>query len=158
MSKIYEKSISDKFSNYFEKPSLIKKKFASYDLRSHTISTPTETFPWDSSGGGVPLYYDDSSKKVYLDHTDSHSLIIGPTGSKKTRLVALPTIKNLSVAKESMIISDPKAELYSRPIEANIRWGKKKASDLNTVIYSLFSRLYPRYSWLLLQSTSSRQQ
>ncbi len=114
MSKIYEKSISDKFSNYFEKPFLIKKNFASYDLRSHTISIPTETFPWDSSGGGVPLYYDDSSKKVYLDHTDSHSLIIGPTGSKKTRLIALPTIKNLSVAKESMIISDPKAELYSR--------------------------------------------
>ena len=62
--------------------------------------------------GGVPLLYDDAS--VYVDAQDSHSLIIGATGSKKTRLVVLPMVKILGYAEESMIICDPKAEVYKR--------------------------------------------
>lgn len=62
--------------------------------------------------GGIPLLYDDST--VYVDTQDSHSLIIGSTGSKKTRLVVLPLVKILGYAEESMIICDPKAEVYNR--------------------------------------------
>ena len=62
--------------------------------------------------GGIPLLYDDST--VYVDSYDSHSLIIGSTGSKKTRLVVMPLVKILGYAEESMIICDPKAEVYNR--------------------------------------------
>lgn len=70
--------------------------------------------PLIKSKGGIPLLYDKSEHTVYVDATDSHSLIIGSTGSKKTRLVVLPLIHMLSYAEESMIISDPKAEIYNR--------------------------------------------
>lgn len=70
--------------------------------------------PLITSKGGIPLLYDRSEHTAYVDATDSHSLIIGSSGSKKTRLVVLPLIHMLSYAEESMIISDPKAEIYNR--------------------------------------------
>ena len=70
--------------------------------------------PLIMSKGGVPLLYEENEHTVYVDATDSHSLIIGSTGSKKTRLVVLPLIHLLCYANESMIISDPKAEIYNR--------------------------------------------
>lgn len=62
--------------------------------------------------GGIPLVYDGNT--AYVDAEDSHTLIIGSTGSKKTRLVVMPAVKLLGQAGESMIISDPKAEVYNR--------------------------------------------
>lgn len=52
--------------------------------------------------------------KIYVDNSDSHSLIIGATGSKKTRLLVLPLVHILGYTEESMIITDPKAEVYNR--------------------------------------------
>lgn len=62
--------------------------------------------------GGIPLVYHEGT--AYVDAEDSHTLIIGSTGSKKTRLVVMPAVKLLAQAGESMIISDPKAEVYNR--------------------------------------------
>ena len=62
--------------------------------------------------GGIPLLYDND--KIYVDNSDSHSLIIGATGSKKTRLLVLPLVHILGYTEESMIITDPKAEVYNR--------------------------------------------
>lgn len=61
---------------------------------------------------GIPLFCSDTS--AYVDTSDSHSLIIGSSGSKKTRLFILPSIYSLAKASESMVITDPKAELYER--------------------------------------------
>lgn len=61
---------------------------------------------------GIPLFCSDSS--AYVDASDSHSLIIGSSGSKKTRLFILPSIYSLAKAGESMVVTDPKAELYER--------------------------------------------
>lgn len=62
--------------------------------------------------GGVPIgqYNED----ILVDSSDSHTLIIGSTGSKKSRLVVMPSIYILGDAGESMIVSDPKAEIYER--------------------------------------------
>lgn len=76
------------------------------------LSVIKEKNPLIESKGGLPLLYDEDT--AYVDASDSHSLIIGSTGSKKTRLVALPLIHMLCYAEESMIISDPKAEIYNR--------------------------------------------
>ena len=62
--------------------------------------------------GGIPLCSD--SEAVYVEHEDSHSLIIGATGAKKTRLISMPAIKMYAMAGESFIATDPKAELYHK--------------------------------------------
>lgn len=67
--------------------------------------------------GGIPISYDNTKHQVYVDHTDRHSIIIGQTGAKKSRLVAMPLVYILGAARESMIISDPKAEIYHRTSE-----------------------------------------
>lgn len=64
--------------------------------------------------GGVPLGINTLTGNICVDSSDAHSLIIGSTGSKKSRLVVMPTIKILSDASESMIISDPKAEIFNQ--------------------------------------------
>lgn len=63
-----------------------------------------------SMGAGVPLH--SSNGEVWCDASDRHTVVIGSTGSKKTRLVALPLVNLLARAGESMIVSDPKGEIY----------------------------------------------
>lgn len=64
----------------------------------------------DCTSSGVPLYYADGN--VYTDTSDSHTLIFGNTGSKKTRNFCIPGVFTIGMAGESMIISDPKGEIY----------------------------------------------
>ncbi|TYQ17835.1 UNVERIFIED_CONTAM: type IV secretion system protein VirD4 [Acetivibrio alkalicellulosi] len=52
------------------------------------------------------------SEKIYFIDDDVHTLCIGATRSGKTRSVVLQTIGTLAFAGESMILSDPKGELY----------------------------------------------
>lgn len=62
------------------------------------------------TASGVPLMTEDGD--IYVDDTDSHTLIFGNTGSKKTRNFCIPAVFALGNAGESMIISDPKGEIY----------------------------------------------
>jgi type IV secretion system protein VirD4 len=64
----------------------------------------------DYEFGGIPLSCD--GKTALIDAFDSHTIIFGSTGSKKTRLFGMPLIKILAKAGESFIVSDPKGELY----------------------------------------------
>lgn len=64
--------------------------------------------------GGIPVGTNSLTGNVCVDGSDAHSLIIGSTGSKKSRLIVMPTVKILGDAAESMIISDPKAEIYNK--------------------------------------------
>ena len=66
----------------------------------------------DGKSGGIPLFSDGHT--AYVDSSDSHSLVIGSTGSKKTRLIAMPTLQILARAGESFVVTDPKGELYDR--------------------------------------------
>ena len=51
-------------------------------------------------------------KKIWVDDGEAHNLIIGATGSGKTQNVVFPMIKLLAKAGESMVLTDPKGELY----------------------------------------------
>lgn len=62
---------------------------------------------------GIPLIVDSTKDEVYVDDSEAHSLIIGSTGSGKTRRIILPLINILSKRGESMVITDPKGELYT---------------------------------------------
>jgi len=65
--------------------------------------------------GGVVIGYEKRGKKekIYFVDEDTHTLCIGATRSGKTRTVVLESIGTLALAGESMILSDPKAELYT---------------------------------------------
>lgn len=53
-----------------------------------------------------------SREKLYLIGDDTHTLTIGATRSGKTRCLVVQSICSIALAGESLVISDPKAELY----------------------------------------------
>ena len=59
---------------------------------------------------GVPLYTEKG--KIWVDDGESHSLIIGSTGSGKTYCIVNPLVHILAKHSESMVITDPKGEIY----------------------------------------------
>lgn len=64
--------------------------------------------------GGVVLGLEKkrNKEKIYFVGDDTHTLCIGATRSGKTRTVVLQSIGTLALAGESMVLSDPKGELY----------------------------------------------
>jgi type IV secretory pathway TraG/TraD family ATPase VirD4 len=64
----------------------------------------------DTKAAGVPLLY--KGEDIWVDNGSNHTLVIGATGSGKTQCIVFPTVKILAKAHESMIITDPKGELY----------------------------------------------
>lgn len=64
--------------------------------------------------GGVVLgcRKEGGKEKIFFVGEDVHSLCIGATRSGKTRTVVLQSIGTMALAGESMILSDPKGELY----------------------------------------------
>ena len=52
--------------------------------------------------------------KICVDTSDNHSIIFGSSGSKKTRLLIMPTVCALLEAGESVVVTDPKGEIYER--------------------------------------------
>ncbi len=64
--------------------------------------------------GGVVIGTKQSSsvEKLYIIDEDTHSITVGATRSGKTRTIVLQSICALALAHESIILSDPKGELY----------------------------------------------
>ena len=69
--------------------------------------------PGKASEGGVPVYTRDGKKAAILG-SDRHALVIGATGSMKTRAVLIPTLYSLACHGENMIVSDPKGEIFEK--------------------------------------------
>ena len=65
-----------------------------------------------TDAAGIALIND--GKKIWVDDGDYHNLIIGSTGSGKTQNIIFPMIEILAKHGESMIITDPKGELYEK--------------------------------------------
>ena len=60
--------------------------------------------------GGIPII--NNGKELWVDAGGYHNMIIGSTGSGKSQSISFPFIRALAKAGESMIITDPKGELY----------------------------------------------
>lgn len=73
-------------------------------LKEIEVSTPTVPY------AGIPLLV--KGPKVWVDDSEAHTLIMGSTGSGKTTRLINPLIKILAKKGESMILTDPKGELY----------------------------------------------
>ncbi len=61
-------------------------------------------------GAGVPLI--NNGTDIWVDDGEYHTMIIGSTGSGKTECIVKPMVNLLAKKGESMIINDPKGELY----------------------------------------------
>ena len=51
-------------------------------------------------------------KTMWVDDGEAHNIVIGATGSGKTQAVVFPMVQSLAKKGESMIITDPKGEIY----------------------------------------------
>ncbi|MBQ2737807.1 MAG: type IV secretory system conjugative DNA transfer family protein [Clostridia bacterium] len=69
-------------------------------------------FGKEGSAAGLPLL--SNGRVGYVDDKDTHTLIFGSTGSKKTRLFGMPLLNFFAAAGESFIATDPKGELYMK--------------------------------------------
>ena len=68
-----------------------------------------------TSAAGLPIIM--SPKGVWVDDSEYHNLIIGSTGAGKTQTTVLPMVHLLSKKGESMIVTDPKGEIYEETAE-----------------------------------------
>lgn len=118
MSTVFDKISSGQNAKYIESASNFERYLSLYDIPGRQYEAPArydKKNPYENKWrGGMPLSWNVERNCVYTDHTDSHTLIIGPTASGKSRLCIMPAVRMLGAAGESMIISDPKAEIYHR--------------------------------------------
>ncbi len=116
MRTIFEKIQQN--TKYIEQQSNFERFFSRFDIQNQRYEKPqcyNGKSPFEKTWrGGIPLSWNEEQGYVYTEHADSHTLIIGPTASKKSRLIVMPAVRMLGIAKESMIISDPKSEIYHR--------------------------------------------
>jgi type IV secretion system protein VirD4 len=83
-----------------------KEKEIAEDKGVECVNPSAETV----EAAGVPLFY--KKDKVYVDNSQYHNLIVGTTGSGKSESIVKPMVKLLAKNGQSMIITDPKGELY----------------------------------------------
>lgn len=62
---------------------------------------------------GIPLIYDTKKHQVWVDNGEYHTVVIGASGSGKSQCIVKPLVNLLAKKGESMIITDPKGELYT---------------------------------------------
>lgn len=75
-----------------------------YDIKK--IKLKDENFEF----AGIPVIND--GKYAWVDDGENHTLIVGASGSGKTHCLMFPLIKILAKKGESIIVTDPKGELY----------------------------------------------
>lgn len=63
-----------------------------------------------SEYAGIPII--NNGHEIWVDNGEYHNLVIGSTGSGKTEMLVQPMVKILAKKGESMIITDPKGEIY----------------------------------------------
>ena len=64
------------------------------------------------NAAGIPLI--NNGKEVWVDNGSYHNLVIGSTGSGKSESLVFPMVNILAKKGESMIITDPKGEIYRK--------------------------------------------
>jgi len=118
MSAIFEKSRNN-LKQYFAQPEDFERQLAKYYPEKKNFRSSNRL--GCAGKGGVPLSWSEgetsNTNYIAIDDSDVHTLVIGATASKKSRLIAMPMVKILGSAGESMIIVDPKAEIYDRTAE-----------------------------------------
>lgn len=86
------------------------------------------------SYAGVPLISD--GNEIYVDNSEYHTLVLGSTGSGKSTRLVFPMINILAKKGESMILTDPKGEIYEKTGEM------LRANGYNLILINLRDPAY----------------
>lgn len=83
-------------------------------MKIELVQEIVEKTPYFNEAGIVlGMSKEKGTEKIYAIGDDVHTICIGSTRSGKSRHVVIPTICTLGLAGESMVMSDPKGELYN---------------------------------------------
>ena len=100
------KVINDKPSDGYARWS--KEKEIQQSSNVEKVMTNLKEIP----AAGIPLI--SNEKEIWVDNGSYHNLVIGSTGSGKTENLVFPMVNLLAKKGESMIITDPKGEIYKK--------------------------------------------
>ncbi|MDD5865050.1 MAG: type IV secretory system conjugative DNA transfer family protein [bacterium] len=111
-SKIFSKEKGNGWGLFFtEKSSDGYSKWASdKDIKNDKNIVKVKTTDNTIEAAGIALV--NNGKEMWVDNGEYHNLVIGSTGSGKTECVVKPLVNLLSKKGESMVITDPKGEIY----------------------------------------------
>ncbi len=98
------------FSTESKKEKGYSKWLEEKELKSAKGIEPVDIKAETAEYGGIPLI--NNGKKMWVDNSEGHNIIIGSTGAGKSQITMFPLIKSLAKHDESMIVTDPKGELY----------------------------------------------
>ncbi len=73
---------------------------------------PVDPGAYTADAAGISVIND--GKTLWVDDGEAHNIVIGATGSGKTQAVVFPMVQSLAKKGESMIITDPKGEIYEQ--------------------------------------------
>ncbi len=80
---------------------------------------------------GIPILY--TADSVYIDSSDRHTMVIGGTGSKKSRCCLGPLTEFIAATSESALVIDPKGEILDWTYDSFKANGRDvKVFDLRT--------------------------
>ena len=91
---------SDGYSRWAKKNE-VKKQLKRVDPKAYT-----------ADAAGITVIND--GKYLWVDDGEAHNIVVGSTGSGKTQIVVFPMVHSLAKKGESMIITDPKGEIYEQ--------------------------------------------
>jgi len=91
----------DKGYSRWAKEKEIKKTLSEIDPKAYT-----------AEAAGLPVI--NNGKKMWVDNGEMHNVIMGATGSGKTQGVVFPMVHSLAKHNESIIVTDPKGEIYEQ--------------------------------------------
>lgn len=89
---------------------IINKELSTQAREEKLVNDPNKLF--NSGGIVVGMERHGNTERLYCIGDDTHTLTIGATRSGKTRCLVVQSICSLALAGESLVVSDPKAELY----------------------------------------------
>ena len=81
-----------------------------YEVKKQLKKVDPKAYTADAAG----LVVINDGKTLWVDDGEAHNIIIGATGSGKTQAVVFPMVQSLAKKGESMIITDPKGEIYEQ--------------------------------------------
>ena len=107
----------------YVKPNYVHASFATAEEIKNGCDCINHKQSGRESGGGIVTI--SNGKTSYAVKGDSSTITVGGTGSKKTRNVVMPHVLSCAHAGVSMILHDPKGDIYKNTKNALMKYGYK---------------------------------
>ncbi len=115
LHKIEDIKINIKEKKYYaeEMVSQFKNKVLNTKFLKNILNKEDKDYGILKEGGIViGMTKEGDKEKIHYIKDDVHTLVVGATRSGKSRCLVIPSICTIGLSGESMVISDPKGELY----------------------------------------------